>query len=125
MAHSIVHVEIPAANQQAAGDFYTKLFGWNVQHVPEMNYSMFQAEGGPGGGFPQVGDMVKPGDVLVYVGTDDIEASLAQVEALGGKTLVPRTKIGEEFGSFAVFEDPTGNRMALHSMTPPSGGGKG
>jgi predicted enzyme related to lactoylglutathione lyase len=114
MAHPIVHVEIPAANQQAAGDFYAKLFGWNIQHMPEMNYSTFAAEGGPGGGFPQVGDMAKPGEVLIYVGTDDIEASLAQAESLGGKTVVPKTEI-PGIGWFGIFQDPTGNRMALYT----------
>ena len=52
--------------------------------------------------------------MLVYVGTDDIEASLAKAESLGGSTIVPKTEIPGQ-GWFAVFTDPTGNRMALYT----------
>ena len=113
--HPIVHVEIPAADQESTGKFYSELFGWNYQAYPEMDYAMFEAEGGPGGGFPKVdGQMVTPGAVLVYVGTDDIEASLAKAEALGGSTVVPKTEIPGQ-GWFAIFSDPTGNKLALYT----------
>ena len=112
--HPIVHVEIPAADQESTG-VLQRLFGWNYQAYPEMDYAMFEAEGGPGGGFPKVdGQMVTPGAVLVYVGTDDIEASLAKAEALGGSTVVPKTEIPGQ-GWFAVFSDPTGNKLALYT----------
>lgn len=113
--HSIVHIEFPAAETAQSTEFYSKLFGWQVQHHPEMSYPTFAVEGGVGGGFPQVdGEMVQPGNVLVYVSTDDIEASLARVEELGGQTVVPRTDI-PGIGFFAIFRDPTGNRVALYS----------
>ena len=113
--HPIVHVEIPAEDQAASGQFYSELFGWKYSAYPEMNYAMFEAEGGPGGGFPKVdGEGVTPGAVLVYVGTDDIEASLAKAESLGGNTIVPKTEIPGQ-GWFAVFSDPTGNRLALYT----------
>ena len=77
---------------------------------------MFQAEGGPGGGFVNTGESMgmdyKAGELLVYISTDDIDASLAQVEAHGGKTLLPKTEI-PQVGWFAFFADPTGNRVAL------------
>jgi uncharacterized protein len=53
----------------------------------------------------------KVGEVLIYVVTDDIEATLAKAEALGAKTLTPRTEIPQ--GWFAVFADPAGIRIAL------------
>src|SRR3954466_2899004 len=94
MAHPIVHVEIPANSQEDARRFYSELFGWQIQLMPEMNYAMFEAEGGPGGGFPNVhNEFVTSGGVLVYVGTDDIDASLAKAESLGGSTVVPKTQI--------------------------------
>jgi predicted enzyme related to lactoylglutathione lyase len=112
-SHPIVHVEFPATNIDATAAFYAELFGWKVEHHPEMDYATFAAEGGPGGGFPRAdGERLNPGDVLVYVGTDDIEASLARAESLGGSTVVPKTEI-PHIGWFAVFSDPTGNRVAL------------
>jgi predicted enzyme related to lactoylglutathione lyase len=114
-SHPIVHVEFPSNDLQASGRFYAELFGWGVEHHPEMNYATFEAQGGPGGGFPQVdGQVVTPGAVLVYVGTDDIDASLAKAESLGGQTVVPKTEI-PSIGWFGVFTDPTGNRVALYT----------
>src|SRR5262245_46143037 len=114
-AHPIVHIEFATTDPQAASKFYGDLFGWEIQNVPEMNYVMFAATGGPGGGFPQAdNEMYKPGDVLVYIGTDDIDATLARIEALGGKTLMPKTEIPGS-GWFGIFSDPTGARAALYT----------
>ncbi len=113
--HSIVHIEIPANDPAAAGKFYADLFGWKLQVDPAFDYHMFQAEPGPGGGFVKVGEETsgyKAGEVLIYVSTDDIDATLARIESLGGKTLVSKTEIPHT-GWFAIFADPTGNRIAL------------
>ena len=55
-----------------------------------------------------------PGDVLIYIGTDDIEASLAKIQALGGKVVAPKTEIPQT-GWFAIFTDPTGNKIGLYT----------
>jgi predicted enzyme related to lactoylglutathione lyase len=103
---NIVHVEIPSANVEAAGKFYQDLFGWKLQHMPEMNYTMWEDESGSGGGFP--------GD------SDDIDADLKNVKKLGGKVLREKTEI-PGMGWFGVFQDPTGNVLALYtSMNPAS-----
>jgi uncharacterized protein len=39
-----------------------------------------------------------------------------KVEAAGGKIMVPKTMISEEYGYMAVFVDTEGNRIALHSV---------
>lgn len=82
-----------------------------------MNYATFAASEGPGGGLSQVGESVeayqaRAGAVLVYVSTDDIDASLAKAESLGGKTVVPKMEI-PTIGWFGIFTDPTGNHIAL------------
>jgi predicted enzyme related to lactoylglutathione lyase len=110
--HPIVHIEFSANAPQTAAKFYADLFGWKTEHLPEMNYVTFEAEGGPGGGFNPLGEQVKAGDVLVYVQTDDVTASLAKAESLGGKTLVPKTEI-PQIGWFGIFADPTGNMVGL------------
>ena len=111
--HPICHVEIPAIDPAAAGAFYAEMFGWQIQVDPVRNYHLFEPQRGPGGAFVQVGETAgaKIGEVLIYVFTDDIEATLAKAEALGAKTLTPRTEIPQ--GWFAVFADPAGNRIAL------------
>jgi predicted enzyme related to lactoylglutathione lyase len=117
---NVVHVEIPAANVEGAGKFYESLFGWKLQHMPEMNYTMWEDSSGSGGGFPQVSEENPAGQVLVYIDSDDIEADLKNVEKLGGKILRPKTEI-PQMGWFGVFQDPTGNVLAVYtSMNPAS-----
>ncbi len=50
---------------------------------------------------------------LVYMHVDSIDPTLEAIGNAGGKTLVPRTSIGQH-GFIAHFEDTEGNRVALH-----------
>jgi predicted enzyme related to lactoylglutathione lyase len=111
---NIVHVEIPAADQAAAGKFYQELFGWKIQPMPEMNYTMWEAGDGSGGGFPSVSDESPAGQVIVYIDSEDIDADLKTIEKLGGKVVHPKTEI-PGMGWFALFSDPTGNVLALYT----------
>ena len=52
--------------------------------------------------------------VTIYVQVDDIAVSLKQVEALGGKTLVPATEVSG-MGNFAWFADLDGNAIGPRS----------
>ncbi len=124
MAHPFVHIEIPAEDTRAAGKFYADVFGWKVETDPNFDYTQFQAEGGPGGGFVSTHESTDGGlmqykvdSPLLYIGTDDIDASLAQVEAHGGKTVLKKTEI-PGIGWFAIFTDPTGNHLALFTNMP-------
>jgi predicted enzyme related to lactoylglutathione lyase len=112
--HPIVHVEISAEDRKALANFYSTVFGWNMQHIDEMSYTTFSTgEGEVGGGLNPVTDENPVGTVLVYIGTDDIEASLAEIEAHGGQLVAPKMEI-PNMGWFAVFKDPAGNTMALY-----------
>jgi predicted enzyme related to lactoylglutathione lyase len=121
--HPIVHIEIPAANASEAGKFYGDVFGWKIEADEMYGYVQFAAEGGPGGGFVGLaaasGDNpeYKPDSLIVYLATDDIDATLASVESHGGKTLMPKHEI-PHVGWFALFSDPTGNRVALFTSMP-------
>jgi uncharacterized protein len=108
---SITHVEIPAKHRDTLAGFYAEMFGWNFQHVPELAYTTFEA-GNTRGGYPEVDQEHQPGDVLVYIDSEDIEADLKKIERLGGKTLTPRSPVGNR-GWYAVFADPTGNKFGL------------
>jgi uncharacterized protein len=113
--HPIVHVEIPASDLKEASKFSADVFGWQIDTSSMEDYPMFAAEGGPGGGFVQISDTAHSvGRPLLFIGTDDIDASLAAVEAHGGKTLMPRTAI-PHVGWWAVFDDSVGNTLALYT----------
>jgi predicted enzyme related to lactoylglutathione lyase len=115
---NIVHIEIPGADVPQAADFYKNLFGWKIAVDEAMHYTTWEPGMGPGGGFSPLTDQVKPGDVLVYVDSDDIEADLVQVVKLGGMVVAPKSEI-PGIGFFAIFKDPTGNTLALFTSTNP------
>jgi hypothetical protein len=115
--HPIVHIEISTLNREASGKFYSDLFGWHVDQMPDLNYASFDTHEGVGGGFNPVGDSNPAGQVTVYVGTEDIDATLASAEKLGGKTFVPKSEI-PGMGWFAIFTDPSGNNIGLYTEIP-------
>ena len=102
--HPICHVEIPATDPAGVSRFYAEVFDWQMEIDSTRNYHMFEPRRGPGGAFVQVGETTdaRIGEVLIYVFTDDIDATLT------AKTEVPH-------GWFAVFADPAGNRIALYA----------
>ena len=118
--HPIVHVEIPTNNSKESSEFYSKVFGWQITTAPEYDYWMFRPDSGPGGGFIGIDGMAqaKVNEPLIYIGTDDIEDSLRQIEEAGGKTVMGKTEIPGQ-GWFAVFTDTTGNKMALYTAMNP------
>ena len=79
-----------------------------------MNYAMFDSGDNVGGGFNPVSDINPAGTVIVYIGTDDIDASLAKAESLGAKIITPKTEI-PNMGWFGLFSDPTGNMVGLYT----------
>ncbi|MCG8557709.1 MAG: VOC family protein, partial [Proteobacteria bacterium] len=100
--YPIVHVEIPAPDPDAAGKFYGDMFGWEIEKYDEFDYVVFSPEEGPGGGFPATDEVMKVDRLMVYVGSEDIEADLKKIEGLGGKTVMAKTEIPGT-GWFAIF----------------------
>jgi predicted enzyme related to lactoylglutathione lyase len=66
-----------------------------------------------GGGFNPISETYPAGTVIVYIEADDIDATLAKIEANGGKVVLPKSEIPNT-GWFAFFTDPTGNQVALY-----------
>jgi uncharacterized protein len=113
---SVSHIEIPANGRADLAKFYAEIFGWKTQAMDDKGipYTVWQS-GNVRGGFPNVDDNNKPGDVIVYIDSDDIEADLKKIEANGGKTLQGKIEI-PGVGWYALFADPTGNRLALYTV---------
>ncbi len=111
--YSIAHVEIPATNAEASGKFYSDVFGWQMHVNKEHNYVIFEHDGLRGGFTDPKEPTYKPNRLLVYLACDDIEGTLATIEAHGGKTLVPKTVI-PHVGAWAIFADPAGNEIGLY-----------
>lgn len=115
-------VEIPANDLKRAKKFYEAIFEVTLQDMELANglkMALFPVqEGGVGGALCEHKDFYKPGHEgpLVYLSANpDLQHVLNRIKEQGGKELVPKTQISEEYGYMAVFEDCEGNRIALHS----------
>lgn len=54
-----------------------------------------------------------------YIGVDDVDATVAQIEAKGGKSLLPAFDIPQ--GRIAMVADPQGNAFYVMKPVPPAG----
>jgi len=115
--------EIPTKNIERARKFYESVFGFQI--APPMDVfgskiSFFPMEMhavGSGGALVQSENAKSSTDgVVIYFGVKAIDTILAAVEKAGGKTLIPRTNIGE-YGFFAHLSDTEGNRIGIHEHT--------
>jgi len=111
MAHPVVHFEVSGKDLGKLQTFYGELFGWKTQKVPgDMPYAMVEKEdGGIGGGIGPSRD--GRNSVTFYIETEDLKGTLAKVEKLGGRTVMPPTKAGPV--ELAMFADPEGNVIGL------------
>jgi hypothetical protein len=112
--------EIPETDMRRAKAFYEHVLGATLE-VTNMDGSEMawfpMAQGAPGAGGTLIkGEGYQPSHAgtLVYLSVPDIDAALRRANEKGGQTLLPKMSIGEH-GSIAHFEDPEGNRVALHS----------
>ena len=113
MAQPVVHFEISGKSGAKSRAFYAKLFGWEFNEVPEMDYGLVApGESGIGGGVGKTPDGVAP-FATFYVQTDDLQADLDKAESLGGKIAVPPTPIPGG-GSIAQLTDPDGITVGLY-----------
>jgi uncharacterized protein len=111
MADPVVHFEIGCKDTQKASEFYSSLFGWNAAPYGPALMIQTGSKEGIQGHFTALGR--EPHHYTIfYVQVDDITASLAKAESLGGKTVVPKVDIPGT-GSFAWFSDPDGNTIGL------------
>ncbi len=113
-----VWYELLTSQPESAKAFYTELIGWGTTEwgEGETPYTMWTLGENPVGGVMEFPEEVKAAGVpphwLGYVGTPDIDATVAQAERLGAKVLKEATDIPNA-GRFAVLADPQGAAFAL------------
>jgi len=118
MGNAVVHFEVMAQDRQRVMSFFSELFGWKIDTDNPMGYGVIAhsdnySKGGIGIGGGIFGDMPAGQDgVTFYVEVDDIEATLTQVEKLGGQRLMgPETAEGGP--TFGHLLDPEGHWVGL------------
>lgn len=119
MTDPVVHFEIPADDLERARGFYSDAFGWSATSMP--GYTLLATA--PAG---EDGRPAEPGSIgggmlqrqapvtgpVITISVDDIDASLARIEDLGGSTVRGKLPVGD-MGFAAYFSDTEGNVIGL------------
>jgi predicted enzyme related to lactoylglutathione lyase len=118
MGQPVVHFEVIGKDASKLQQYYSELFGWQIDADNPMSYGMVAREGnvnpegiGIGGGVG-TGPEGYEGHVTFYVEVPDVEAALAKTESLGGtrvwgpETIMDQVELGQ-------FNDPEGHMIGL------------
>lgn len=116
--------ELVTGDVEAAKGFYQQLFGWEFEefNAAGMPYTVAKVGDKEVAGMmatPAGSDSMPP-QWGAYVTVDDVDASAAKVEALGGKILVPIEDI-PDIGRYCVVQDPQGAILSLMTYAAEQG----
>src|SRR5881398_3419184 len=89
MSGKVVHFEIPFDDGDRARKFYSEAFGWTINEIPELHYSIVQTGPVADSGFPADvgyigGGMLRresPTDrPVITIDVEDIDEALKRIE---------------------------------------------
>jgi len=111
--------ELMTTDPDSAVRFYTKVIGWKIQPSPDPSYRMWATGKGTVGGLMGLppGAASPPPNWLPYIAVPDVDATVSQVQALRGRSIVPPKDI-PGIGRFAVLADPQGAGFAIFRAAP-------
>ena len=127
--NKVVHFEIPFDDKERSQKFYSEVFGWGINDMPEMNYTgvttvetdenMVPKElGAINGGMMARGQFEgKPSDIMptgpvIAMEVDSIDDHLEKVKAAGGEVIMDKVDLGE-MGFYVYVKDTEGNIIGI------------
>lgn len=108
--------ELASPDVEGSSAFYSELFGWTTEPLEgsPMPYSVIKTKDGHTNGGIRQASAQEPTYWLAYIGTDDLDRTLAKAGEFGGSTLMEPMDIGN--GSrIAALHDPQGAVFALYA----------
>ena len=117
----VIHFEIPVDDMKRAEGFYKKVFGWNVEFVPEMNYILLRTTeidedkmpkeaGAINGGMIKRNDTIK--NPVITINVENIKKALENIKKNGGNVVMEPFQVGD-MGLAAYFKDTEGNVLGI------------
>jgi predicted enzyme related to lactoylglutathione lyase len=107
-----------STDPKRARDFYHRVFGYEYDQIPGMDYTVIKVHGGPIGGIGEQPSMIPPGTPSfwnTYFHVSDTDLAAAQVAELGGQVLVQPTD--SPYGRMAVVRDDGGASFCVIAPT--------
>ena len=112
MGNPFVHVDLATDDAAKAKKFYKKIFDWEIQDIPGMNWSSISVGDGVGGGMGAKNMPKQPSAWTAYVTVDDVKKTIAKAKKAGATIIVPYAEVGD-MGSLGVFADPEGATIGV------------
>jgi hypothetical protein len=114
--------ELMTRDVAKASAFLSAVFGWDLKpsSAPGMEYTeIFMGPTGIGGIMPMPPEVPAfvPSNWLPYFAVENTAATCEKAVSLGGKVVVPPTKI-PRVGTFAVLSDPQGGNFDVITPNP-------
>jgi uncharacterized protein len=118
LAGTFVWQELVTPDPAKAGDFFARLFGWTLRAMDMGEHGHYRIA--HHGGRDIAGIMAMDGPMwqgipphwMAYLAVDDVDASCAAAQTLGGKVCVAPFDV-PNVGRIAVINDPTGAAVSL------------
>jgi predicted enzyme related to lactoylglutathione lyase len=110
---SFIWYELLTADPDSAAAFYGDVIGWTAASAgqPGIDYRLFSANGTPVAGHMKLPEGAEEAGMspgwLGYIGVDDVDSTVAEVVAAGGKVHMPAMDL-EGVGRMALLADPQG-----------------
>ena len=116
--------ELMTTDTDAASDFYSDVVPWKAEDSGMPSYSLWMSGKYRSGGLMALPEdqSATPPHWIIYIGTPDVDETVAAAEKLGGKVLKPASDI-PNVGRFAVLSDPQGAAFAVFTPAPSSDDG--
>jgi predicted enzyme related to lactoylglutathione lyase len=126
---SFCWIELATTDQNAAKNFYGKLFGWEASDMPIGEndfYTIFKLNGRDAAAAysmqPEQKAAGVPPNWLLYVAVDSADDTAKLAGSLGGKLLTEPFDVFD-LGRMAVIQDPTGGTFAIWEAKKNKGTG--
>jgi uncharacterized protein len=107
----ICYIEMPSVDEKASGEFYKKVFGWNVRTRGDGSTAFDDGVGQVSGTWVLGRKPFDGTGLTIHIMVDDIEASMKLVAESGGTITHGVGKHAPEIT--AEFRDPSGNVFGL------------
>ena len=116
MKKAVVHFEIGCSDVPETVSFYKEVFDWDINAQGNSAAIDTGREGAIKGHINKLGPDEPQKYINFYIETDEIEVDVKNIEARGGKLVVPIIKLPDG-RSFCWFEDVAGNTVGLITAT--------
>ncbi len=123
VANKPAWVDLSSSDPAASRDYYSKLFGWQIEVTADPQYGGYALAKIGGKDVAGIGPKQSPEGPsawMVYIGAVDAEEVANKIKAAGGTVAAPPFDVGDQ-GRMAVFQDPVGAFISAWQPTAMSG----